>query len=305
MPDSTATPDSLSATGAPSKSPYRGRFAPSPTGPLHLGSLIAAVASYLDARKHNGSWLVRIDDLDPPREVPGAADSIINSLHQHGLHWDEKVLWQSQRGPAYQRALEQLSCSTFQCDCSRGELGQNGDCQRGCQSRQQALSTPCATRITVPESVSIQFTDQLQGQQKIALGQSAANFLIHRKDGLYAYQLAVVVDDAHQGITHIVRGSDLLDTTARQLFLQRALGCPTPAYCHVPVITNTQGQKFSKQNHAPALDADTAALNLRAALDFLHQPAPPTGCCEPDSLLAFAIQHWSPKLIPAVMSISA
>ncbi|MBE9540124.1 MAG: tRNA glutamyl-Q(34) synthetase GluQRS [Proteobacteria bacterium] len=305
MPDSTATPDSLTATSAPSKLPYRGRFAPSPTGPLHLGSLIAAVASYLDARNHNGTWLVRIDNLDPPREVPGAADSILNSLRQHGLHWDEEVLWQSQRGPAYQRALGQLSSSTFQCDCSRGELGPNGDCQRGCRLRQQAPVTPCATRISVPENVSIQFTDQLQGQQNIALGQSAENFLIHRKDGLYAYQLAVVVDDAHQGITHIVRGSDLLDTTARQQFLQQALGYLTPAYCHVPVITNAQGQKFSKQNLAPALDSETAVLNLRTALDFLSQPHPPDGLYEPDSLLAFAANHWSPHLIPGVMSISA
>ena len=263
------------------------------------------MASFLDARKHKGIWLLRIDDLDPPREAPGAADSILSSLQQHGLHWDEDVLWQSQRGPAYRRALEQLSSSTFLCDCSRSELGAGGDCQRACQSRQQSLSAPCARRISVPEDATVYFKDQLQGEQTIALGQSAGDFLIHRKDGFYAYQLAVVVDDAHQGITHIVRGSDLLDTTARQLFLQQTLDYPTPRYCHVPVITNTQGQKFSKQNHAPALHSEESALNLRAALDFLCQPPPPDDLCDPDSLLAYATLHWSPQLIPAVMSISA
>lgn len=224
MPDSDSSPESLS----PSNRPYRGRFAPSPTGPLHLGSLIAAVASYLDARSNRGTWLVRMDDLDPPREIPGAAQSILDSLQQHGLHWDEDVLWQSQRHGAYQRALEQLTVCTFQCDCSRTMLGPDGVCQRDCQSRQGEVTTPSATRITVPKGLTIHFEDLLQGSQDIALGHNSANFLIHRKDGLYAYQLAVVVDDAHQGITHIVRGSDLLDTTARQQFLQQQLGYTTP-----------------------------------------------------------------------------
>ena len=299
-------PDSLTPTSPVhplSSLPYRGRFAPSPTGPLHLGSLIAALASYLDARSNDGVWLVRMDDLDPPREVSGAARSILNSLQQHGLQWDEDLLWQSKRGAAYQLALEQLKGQTFRCDCSRSMLGANGVCQEGCQSRTNQISTPSATRICGPESVSIAFNDQLQGIQAVALGQTSSNFLIHRKDGLYAYQLAVVVDDAHQGITHIVRGSDLLDTTARQQYLQQALDYPTPQYCHIPVITNHCGQKFSKQNHATALVDRDASKNLRTALQFLHQTSPPEKLEYPAEILNFATQHWSPQRIPATLSM--
>jgi glutamyl-Q tRNA(Asp) synthetase len=301
-------PDSLHSTSLSpphSSRPYRGRFAPSPTGPLHLGSLIAALASYLDARRNNGVWLVRIDDLDPPREISGAADSILNSLQQHGLQWDEELLWQSKRGTAYEQALIQLEQQTFQCDCSRNMLGANGICQRGCQSRSSGIKTPSATRICVPENVTICFNDQIQGKQEVALGKTSSNFLVHRKDGLYAYQLAVVVDDAHQGITHIVRGSDLLDTTARQQFLQRAMGYPTPQYCHIPVITNDSGQKFSKQNHAPPLADRDAPKNLRAALQFLRQAPPPGELNCPGEILNFADHHWSPQLIPATMSIAS
>ena len=301
-------PDSLHSTSLSSphsSRPYRGRFAPSPTGPLHLGSLIAALASYLDARKNSGVWLVRIDDLDPPREISGAADSILNSLQQHGLQWDEELLWQSKRGTAYQQALMQLEQQTFQCDCSRSMLGANGSCQGSCQSRSSGIKTPSATRICVPESLSICFNDQIQGTQEVALGITSSNFLIHRKDGLYAYQLAVVVDDAHQGITHIVRGSDLLDTTARQQFLQRALGYPTPQYSHIPVITNNSGQKFSKQNHAPALVDRNASKNLRAALQFLRQAPPPGKLNCPGEILNFAGHHWSPQRIPATLSIAS
>jgi glutamyl-Q tRNA(Asp) synthetase len=285
--------------------PYRGRFAPSPTGPLHFGSLIAAVASFLDARKNNGVWLVRMDDLDPPREIPGAAQGILHSLRQHGLQWDEDVLWQSERSAAYQRALTKLEPLTFRCDCSRSMLGANGICEAGCQLRTTPVKAPSATRISVPTGLCINFNDRLQGSLPEALGHTSENFLVHRKDGFYAYQLAVVVDDAHQGITHIVRGSDLMDTTARQQFLQQMLGHPTPDYCHIPVITNTQGQKFSKQNHAPAL-ADLDALeNLRSALQFLHQPPPPKHIDSPAEVLNYASHHWSHQLIPAVMSIPA
>ncbi len=299
MPGAKPKADSL----PPSTSPYRGRFAPSPTGPLHLGSLIAAVASYLDARRNEGAWLVRMDDLDPPREIPGAAQSILDSLQQHGLHWDENVLWQSQRHAAYQGALEQLASRTFQCDCSRATLRPGGTCQRACQTRQGGVTTPCSTRIAVPEDFTIAFKDRLQGPQNIALGRNSGNFIIHRKDGLYAYQLAVVVDDAHQGITHIVRGSDLLGTTARQQFLQQLLGYATPQYCHVPVITNAQGQKYSKQHHAAALENRDATFNLRQALAFLGQDMPPVEMNEPGDILALATHNWSPRLIPAVMAI--
>jgi len=287
--------------------PYRGRFAPSPTGPLHLGSLIAALASYLDARSNKGAWLVRIDDLDPPREVPGAAQSILASLVQHGLRWDEDVLWQSRRTSAYRKALTQLKSSgkTFLCDCTRAMLGPTGNCQKHCWSRQIEILSPAATRIRVPASFRADFVDQLQGPQCVALGQESDNFLIHRKDGLFAYQLAVVVDDAHQEISHTVRGSDLLDTTARQIFIQQSLACTTPSYCHIPVITNELGQKFSKQNHAPTLNGENAAANLRAALQFLGQPAPPDNTTSPEEILKIASQHWSLAKIPPLMSAPA
>ncbi len=283
---------------------YCGRFAPSPTGPLHLGSLIAALASYLDARNHRGSWFVRMDDLDPPREVEGAAYGILESLQQHGLHWDGDVLWQSHRHSAYDRALGHLDTKTFQCDCSRNMLGHNGHCQGACQKRPERVATPSATRIRVPQNISLCFNDQIQGPQDIALGLDTANFLIHRKDGLYAYQLAVVVDDAYQGITHIVRGSDLLETTARQLFLQQVLGFPAPTYCHVPVICNAQGQKFSKRNYAAALENKNATHNLRAALVFLNQAEPPLELDRPGTILEFATHNWLLPRVPAKMAIT-
>jgi len=302
MPDPNLT---KSQAPVHSNRPYRGRFAPSPTGPLHFGSLIAAVASFLDARKNDGAWLVRMDDLDPPREIPGAAQDILHSLRQHGLQWDEEILWQSQRSSAYQQALAKLEPLTFRCDCSRNTLGPNGICEADCQLRTTPLNTPSATRVSVPAELSIQFNDRLQGPRSEPLGHTSTNFLIHRKDGFYAYQLAVVVDDAHQGITHVVRGSDLMDTTARQQFIQQMLGQPTPDYCHIPVITNVHGQKFSKQNHAPALADRDASKNLRSALQFLHQPTPPEHMNSPETILYFASHHWSPQLIPAVMSITA
>ena len=287
-------------------SSYRGRFAPSPTGPLHLGSLIAALASFLDARKHGGSWLVRMDDLDPPREQAGAADSILNSLASHGLHWDEDILWQSRGGPAYEDALSTLAQSgqTFNCDCPRKNLGPDGSCVANCQQSQAQLTDPCASRIIVDRSRIIGFDDALQGVQLIPETEIPDNFAIKRRDGLYAYQLAVVVDDARQKISHIVRGSDLLSSTARQIYLQRTLGLPTPDYCHLPVITNRDGQKYSKQNHAPALSDDRAQQNLRRALAFLRQPSPPIEAADINSILSFACQHWAVNRVPGEMAIS-
>jgi glutamyl-Q tRNA(Asp) synthetase len=287
--------------------PYRGRFAPSPTGPLHLGSLIAALASYLDAHHYGGAWLVRMEDLDPPREEAGAAERILHSLQRHGLHWDEQVLWQSTRHDAYARALASLAAADklFCCDCTRARLGPNGACLGDCRLRQGSLASPSATRVTVPTSCRIKFTDQLQGSQQIDLGTELPDFVVKRKDGLNAYQLAVVVDDAAQAISHVVRGSDLLDSTPRQIFLQQLLACPTPQYCHMPVITNKQGQKFSKQNHAPALDDEQATTNLRSALRFLHQSSPPAELVGTEQVLAFAVTHWMPQRIPATLDMPA
>lgn len=287
--------------------PYRGRFAPSPTGPLHLGSLIAALASFLDARSHHGLWLVRMEDLDPPREEPGAAARILYSLQRHGLHWDDDVLWQSKRAAAYTGALQQLAAGKhlFLCDCTRQMLGVNGCCSRDCQQRQTQITSPAATRVAVPAHCRISFADRLQGQQDIALGRELANFVVKRKDGLDAYQLAVVVDDAEQGINQVVRGSDLLDSTARQIFLHTLLGSPAPRYSHLPVITDDSGQKYSKQNYAPALDDNLAPANLRAALRFLHQSEPPADMDEVEQILAFATGAWTPQKIPAILSLAA
>lgn len=285
--------------------PYRGRFAPSPTGPLHLGSLIAALASYLDARHNQGSWLVRMEDLDPPREEAGAAQSILHSLQAHGLYWDEDVCWQSTRGQAYSQALQQLEAGQhlFHCECSRRQLTSSSACSGDCCTRQDRIKEAFAVRVFVPPNWRTEFVDQVQALQSVALGRELSDFVVRRKDGLTAYQLAVVVDDAAQGISHIVRGSDLLDSTPRQIFLQQLLGYPTPHYCHLPVITNGAGQKLSKQNHAPALQDELAAANLRSALSFLHQPSPPAGE-RVQEILAFASRAWAPHNIPHVLGIA-
>lgn len=284
---------------------YRGRFAPSPTGPLHLGSLIAALASYLDARQAGGTWLVRMEDLDPPREEPGAARRILNSLRYHGLDWDEPVMWQGGRAAAYRQALERLAAGhhLFHCDCSRAVLGPGGACARHCRQRQAAIRRPFALRVAVPADCRIHVEDRIQGSRDSALGGEFPDFVVRRRDGLDAYQLAVVVDDHAQGISHVVRGSDLLDSTPRQIFLQNLLGLPTPDYCHVPVITDAAGQKFSKQNHAPPIDDHQPATNLRRALAFLHQEPPPPELVDSGPLLAFAVSRWQPARIPRVEAI--
>jgi glutamyl-Q tRNA(Asp) synthetase len=274
---------------------------------LHQGSLIAALASYLDARHHRGLWLLRMEDLDPPREEAGAAGRILASLEAHGLLWDGEVLWQSQRAPAYAAALDQLDRDhhLFRCDCTRQLLGSGGACSGRCKGRQARLAQPVATRVAVPPDCHISFIDRLQGAGEVALGAELPDFVVKRKDGLDAYQLAVVVDDAWQGITHIVRGSDLLDSTARQIFLQQLLQLPTPSYCHLPVITDTAGHKLSKQNHAPPLQDERAGDNLRAALRFLGQPEPPEQMDEVADILAFASANWTLRAVPATLSIAA
>ena len=292
---------------ADSRTPYRGRFAPSPTGPLHLGSLIAAVASFLDARHQRGTWVVRMEDLDPPREQPGAADAILHSLEQHGLHWDDDVLWQAGRAAAYDQALTSLRRAghLFHCDCTRQTLGPEGCCGGRCRPRQAEVKPPVATRVAVAETATVDFDDLWQGRQRCELGLSVSDFTVLRKDGLYAYQLAVVVDDAEQGINHVIRGSDLLDSTARQIYLQQILGYSTPVYGHFPVLLNEHGQKLSKQNRAPAIDNSQARDNLRQALQFLRQPAPPAGLATAAEVLAFATANWSRQKIPAGMGLAA
>ena len=236
---------------------YKGRFAPSPTGPLHFGSLLAALASFLDARKSQGIWLVRMEDLDPPREIPGAADQILRTLEQHGLHWDQQVIYQSERYQAYQAEIDRLleAEHAYYCTCSRQMIAQRGRVYDGfCRTRQSHLHGMTAVRLKT-DAQQITFEDQIQGSQQQQLSSYSGDFVIRRKDRLYAYQLAVVCDDATQGISHIVRGSDLLDSTPRQLYLQQLLGYQKPCYAHIPIMVNSQGQKLSKQTFATALDS--------------------------------------------------
>ena len=271
---------------------YTGRFAPSPTGPLHLGSLIAAAASWLDARAAGGRWLVRIEDLDRPRCVPGAADAILRALVRLGLHWDGEVLYQSRRLEHYRAALEDLAPHTYWCGCTRREIADSslglaadgahiypGTCRSGSAHKR-------ALRVRT-SSEPLAFVDRVQGRCQQVLERDIGDLVLYRADGLFAYQLAVVVDDAAQGVTDVVRGADLLDSTPRQIYLQRLLGLPTPRYLHVPVALDAAGAKISKQTSAAPIEADAAAL--RRALGFLGQPQAAT--------LEEALRAWSPQLI--------
>jgi glutamyl-Q tRNA(Asp) synthetase len=278
-----------------------------------MGSLVTALASYLDARHHAGSWLVRMEDLDPPREETGASDRILQSLEAHNLHPDEPVLFQSSRLAAYEEALRVMDAGghLFSCDCSRAEMGTEGVCRGVCRNSNRStdpdekgnLHSARAERVKVSPGTVISFADRLLGPQMSDLGESLADFVVKRKDGLHAYQLAVVVDDAHQGITQVVRGSDLLDSTPRQIYLQQLQGYHTPGYCHIPVLTNRKGQKLSKQSHARAIDDIQSTANLRRALEYLQQPAPPVSASCNSDILDFAAKHWSIERLPATLAI--
>ena len=292
---------------------YRGRFAPSPTGPLHFGSLVAALGSWLDARAHGGEWLVRIEDIDPPREVAGASDAILRSLEAHHLYWDGSVLYQHTRGEAYRAALDTLhrNGQLYPCTCTRKQIadlqqlhGQPSNLYPGtCRARRQIPLEAHALRINTTNSV-IGFEDRIQGRQQQDVEHETGDFVVRRADGLFAYQLAVVVDDGEQGITDIVRGSDLLDNTPRQILLQRMLRLPTPRYAHLPVAVNAAGQKLSKQTFAPALDDRQPVIALQQALRFLGYllPAELTEACV-DELLMWACSHWQINQVPRQVAI--
>jgi len=284
----------------------RGRFAPSPTGPLHFGSLVAALASYLDAKCHQGQWLVRMEDLDPPREVPGAADDILRSLTAHGLEWDGTIAYQSQRHHIYAEALARLERAglVYPCACSRREIADTatrgiegpvypGTCRQGLPPGRAAR----AWRVRVDDA-RIDFQDENLGGFTQDVARAVGDFVLRRADGLYAYQLAVVVDDAEQGITRVVRGADLLDSTERQIYLQRLLGFATPAYLHVPIAADAHGEKLSKQTRAVAIESRNASSNLMAALAFLNQTPPPElAYATPHDILDWAIPHWRPDAL--------
>lgn len=286
---------------------YIGRFAPSPTGPLHFGSLVTATASFLDARSHDGKWLVRMEDLDKPREVAGAATDILDTLESFGFHWDDEVLFQSQRTQFYQNTLEQLQSLNlaYACGCSRKEINARaalgidgpvypGFCREGLAVGKQARTW----RLRVDDQ-PVAFEDVIQGEQSQVLSQQIGDFVIQRADSLFAYQLAVVVDDAIQGVTHIVRGADLLDSTPRQIYLQQRLGYAIPTYAHIPVATNLQGKKLSKQTRAQPVKLRDSGAVLCRVFRFLgmHPPAdlPHVSISE---LWDWAIQHWQIQQVP-------
>lgn len=290
--------------------PYTGRFAPSPTGLLHIGSLLTALASYADAKAHGGRWLVRMEDLDPPRETAGAADDILRTLEAFGFEWDGETVYQSRRYGLYEETLGRLKEKglVYPCYCSRkdwqaaAKMGAdgfvyNGRCGRAGfrPSENDAAKTP-AWRLRVPDGV-IGFDDGIVGHYAQNPARDIGDFVLLRADGFWAYQLAVVADDAEQGVTHIVRGQDLLVSTPRQIWLQRCLGADTPHYAHLPLLVNKQGQKWSKQTLAPALDLNRRELLLRQVMAYLNLPAAPE-VERPSELLAWAVKHWNINNVP-------
>jgi len=278
---------------------YRGRFAPSPTGHLHFGSLVAAVGSWLCARHAGGEWLLRVEDIDPPREVPGSAASILAALPAFGLVADAPALFQSRRIAAYDAAFEHLHAAgqVFPCWCSRSDLAEAGGIHRDgrCVASPQADQPP-AWRLRVPD-VAIAFDDALQGAQRQNLRDEVGDFVIRRVEGFHSYQLACVVDDAYQGITEVVRGQDLLDSTARQIWLQRCLDLPTPAYRHLPLVLDGEGHKLSKSGQAFPVDPTDPLPALRQALAFLRVPAP-AAATDAHKLLALALANFDPADLP-------
>ncbi|WP_304670477.1 tRNA glutamyl-Q(34) synthetase GluQRS [Neisseria bergeri] len=287
---------------------YTGRFAPSPTGLLHIGSLLTAVASYADARSNGGKWLIRMEDLDPPREMPGAASHILHTLEAFGFEWDGEVAYQSRRYALYEETLCRLKTAglVYPCHCSRKDwqagarrgadgFVYNGRCRHPGQRPAPQGKQP-AWRIRVPDRV-IGFSDGIVGGYAQNLARDIGDFVLLRADGYWAYQLAVVADDAEQGVTHIVRGQDLLVSTPRQIYLQQCLGVPTPQYAHLPLLTNAQGQKWSKQTLAPALDLNRREQLLRQVFRYLNLPeAPETD--RPAELLDWAVAHWDMDKVP-------
>lgn len=280
--------------------PYRGRFAPSPTGNLHFGSLVAALAGWLRARQHGGAWLLRVEDIDPPREVPGSADTILAALARFGLHAEAPVLYQSRRGAAYAEALQRLRDDghAFPCWCSRADLEAAGTPHRDgrCISPSRDDRAP-AWRLRGPD-LDITFDDGLQGPQRQNVREAIGDFVLKRPDGLWSYQLACVVDDAFQGITEVVRGHDLLDSTPRQILLQRLLGLPTPGYLHIPLAVDAEGNKLAKSSDAPAVATGNPATAIARALRFLGLPVASAG--DVAGMLRNAVLQFEPASLRGV-----
>lgn len=277
--------------------PVIGRFAPSPTGDLHFGSLVSAVGSYLEAKHNGGHWLLRIEDIDPPREVAGSADRILDDLYRLGMTPDGPVLYQNERLDAYQQVVSHLleQGLAYRCACSRKDLPDSGiypgTCRNGIPKGKQARSV----RLIVNDS-ACDFIDRLQGRIAESPADISGDFVIHRADGLFAYQLAVVIDDEYQGVTQVVRGADLLDSTSRQIYLQKILGYRSPEYMHLPVALSKDGRKLGKRFLADPVSHQDPAYTVRKALIFLGQNPP--GGFHLDGLWDWAMEHWDNSLIP-------
>jgi len=293
---------------------YRGRFAPTPSGPLHFGSMVAAVGSYLDARSQGGTWALRIDDLDPPRVAAGSVDSIFRCLEKFQMAWDGDVVFQSARADAYRNAIDQLRGRglVYACACSRKEVadaaldGPDGPVYPGtCRNGMHAGRDMRAWRVRT-SAVPIAFADLLQGAVSQDLEREIGDYVLLRADDVVAYHLACAVDDGAQGITHVVRGADLLSSTPRQIYLQRLLGLPTPAYLHLPVALNAAGEKLSKQTLARAVDPERAAAVLADVLRFLNHPPPSEiGADDLAALWDWAVRHWQRERLPAAADMPA
>jgi glutamyl-Q tRNA(Asp) synthetase len=292
---------------------YRGRFAPSPTGPLHFGSLIAAVGSFLQARAQQGEWWVRIENIDPPREATGAIDAILHSLEAHGLTWDGEVQYQFHRQERFAAALDviQQIGRLYVCNCSRQQIANATGQSSGpliypgtCRQKKPFRHGPYAKRVNT-QNIVIQFEDTIQGKQYVDLEKESGDFVLQRSDGLYSYQLAVALDDVEQSMTEVVRGSDLLDSTPRQIFIQQLLGLSPPRYTHLPVAVDAAtGQKLSKQTRAPALINSQATQNLWQVLEFLgQQPPPELRQASVDELWSWAIPNWQLNAVPRCAAI--
>jgi glutamyl-Q tRNA(Asp) synthetase len=286
-------------------STYIGRFAPTPSGHLHFGSLVAALASYLDARSVGGRWLMRMEDLDPPREEPGAQAAILKALESYGFEWDGEMVRQSDRHDAYAEVLNRLFNHglAYACTCSRKTLAPYHGIYPGLCRNAGHDTKDAAIRLRVPE-LEYHFIDRVQGEYRQHLGRDVGDFVIRRRDGLYAYQLAVVLDDAWQGITDVVRGADLLDSTPRQLYLQELLGLPQPRYLHIPLIIQPDGHKLGKSYRSPPLTEDQATpLLLRALRALGHNPGAELAYATPREVLNWGIAHWDAGLIPRTLNL--
>lgn len=281
---------------------YRGRFAPSPSGPLHFGSLVTAVGSYFQAKSQQGKWLLRIDDIDPPRQPPGAVEQILAALEAHGLQWDESIHYQSQQSQRYESVLSWLQEQgrLYACECSRKQIKQAGDSYLGtCREKGLSSQGNAIRFLNLEQSDSI--TDKVRGKVTIPMRFAQEDFILKRKDGLYAYHLAAVVDDIQQGITEIVRGADLLHPSICQTALYKALGRESPQFLHLPLAVSEPGRKLSKQNHASALCNHSAVKNLYSVLIFLGLTPPSdllTASCS--ELLKWGLENWQLPLVEGV-----